>query len=147
MIGSICYGALTPAQFILFGKTTDDFVEFTLCDRGGYCKNSTVDLEDSMTDIAAWYIGFAVGNFLFAWMGLGLFALSAERQVHKMRLAMFKNVIYQEIGWFDEHSSGELITRLTEYVFHSRAFSVGSSQLLQLNLLHLSVVNSSVGTM
>lgn len=73
-----------------------------------------------MTKMAGWYIGFAVANFLFAWMGLGLFALSAERQVHKMRLAMFRNIIYQEIGWFDAHSSGELNTRLTEYVFYSQ---------------------------
>ena len=75
------------------------------------------DLEDSMTTIAYWYIGIAAANFGFAWMGLGLFGLTAQRQAHKMRLAMFRNVIYQEIGWFDEHSSGELNVNLSEYVF------------------------------
>ena len=74
------------------------------------------DLEDSTTKIAGWYIALACGNLLFAWLGMGLFAVSAERQVHKMRLAMFRNVIYQEIGWFDGHSNGELNSRFTEYV-------------------------------
>ena len=47
-------------------------------------------------------------------MGLGLFELSAERQAHKMRLALFQSALHQEIGWFDAHTGGELINRLTE---------------------------------
>jgi ABC-type multidrug transport system fused ATPase/permease subunit len=48
---------------------------------------------------------------------MGLFGLSAERQAHKMRLALFRSALHQEIGWFDAHTSGELINRLTEYVY------------------------------
>ena len=110
------YGALTPGQFILLGGLSDDFVDYALWDNA--TNSSQPDLEDSMTKVAAWYGAFAVGNFLFAWMGMGLFALSAERQIQKMRLVMFRNVIYQEIGWFDEHSSGEINSRLVEYVFN-----------------------------
>ena len=114
IIGSVFYGIITPGQFILLGNLTDDFVEYTLCDM----KNCTKpDLEESVTKVAVWYIGLSFGNFLFAWMAMGLFALSAERQIYKMRLAMFRNVINQEIGWFDEHSSGEINSRLVEYVF------------------------------
>ena len=116
VIGSVLYGALTPGQFILLGGLTDDFVDYSLWDNT--TNSSRPDLEDSMTKVAVWYTGIAVGNFLFAWMGMGLFALSAERQIQKMRLAMFRNVIYQEIGWFDEHSSGEINSRLVEYVFN-----------------------------
>ena len=117
VIGSCMYGVLSPAQFIVFGSVTDDFVDHTLWsfNVSGYTEEP--DLEDSMTTIAYWYIGIALGNFLFAWVGLGLFGVVAQRQAYKMRLAMFRNVIYQEIGWFDVHSSGELNVNLSEYVF------------------------------
>ncbi|XP_028410025.1 multidrug resistance protein 1-like [Dendronephthya gigantea] len=111
-LGSIAYGVLTPAQYLLVGPVTDDFVDFMQCVRRN-CSNP-VDLEDTMTTIAFWYIGFAFGNLLFAWAGLGLWGLSAERQIHKMRLAMFRNIIHQDVGWFDTHPSGELGTILTE---------------------------------
>lgn len=115
-LGAILYGALTPAQYIVMGKLTDDFVEFAQCIKDN-C-TPVPDLEDSMTKVAGWYVGIAFANLLFAWMALGLWGLTAERQVHKMRLALFRNIINQEIGWFDTHPSGELNTRLTEYVRH-----------------------------
>jgi ABC-type multidrug transport system fused ATPase/permease subunit len=114
VIGCFFYGIISPAQFIVFGTVTDDFVDFTLWTLN--VSQKEVDLEDSMTTVAYWYIGIAVANFVFAWMGLGLFGLVAQRQAFKIRLAMFKNLIYQEIGWFDEHSSGELNVNLSEYV-------------------------------
>ena len=55
---------------------------------------------------------------------MGLFGLSAERQAHKMRLALFRSATYQEIGWFDAHTSGELINRLTEYVDRDYPYSI-----------------------
>lgn len=113
-IGAALYGILTPAQFVLMSPVTDDFVDFVQCQNTS-CVDD-VDLESSMTKVSLWYIAFAVGNLIFAWMGLGFWGLSAERQIHKMRLSMFRNIIHQEIGWFDTHSSGELGTRLTEYV-------------------------------
>ena len=113
-IGSITYGVLTPAQFVLMSPVTDDFVDFVQCIKNN-CTDP-VDLEINMTTVALWYLAFAFASLVSAWVGLGLWGLTAERQVHKMRMAMFRNVIHQEIGWFDTHSSGELGTRLTEYV-------------------------------
>ncbi|XP_028416784.1 multidrug resistance protein 1-like isoform X1 [Dendronephthya gigantea] len=113
VIGSIIFGAIAPVQCVLMGELVDDFVDFTICQKNANCTNPP-DLEDSMTTIGLWYVGFSIANFLFAWMGLGLFGLAAERQAHKMRLALFRSAVHQEIGWFDAHTSGELINRLTE---------------------------------
>ena len=115
-LGSIAYGVLTPAQFLLMRPVTDNFVDFVQCIRKN-CTN-TIDLEDKMSTVALWYILIAFLNLLFSWTGLGLWGLTAERQVHKMRLAMFRNIIHQDIAWFDKHPSGELTTRLTEYVLY-----------------------------
>ena len=113
-LGAVFFGCLTPGQFLLMRPVTNDFVEFIQCIKNN-CTDP-VDLEDSMTDVALWYIAFAVGNLVCCWAGLGLWGLSAERQIHKMRMVMFRNIVHQEIGWFDVHSCGELGTRLTEYV-------------------------------
>jgi ABC-type multidrug transport system fused ATPase/permease subunit len=40
--------------------------------------------------------------------------VSSERQTNKMRKAYFRAILRQEIGWFDQHKSGELSTRLAE---------------------------------
>ncbi|XP_046843213.1 ATP-dependent translocase ABCB1-like isoform X2 [Xenia sp. Carnegie-2017] len=114
-IGCFIYGFVSPAQFIIFGKSTDDFVEYTLWKMN--ISNSTEpDLEESLTTIALWYIAIAFANFSFAWMGLGLFGLAAQRQAYKMRAALFRNAIYQEVGWFDENSSGELNFILSDQI-------------------------------
>lgn len=112
-LGALLYALLTPGQFILMGDLTDDFVEYVQAVRSN--RSHRPDLEDSMTKVAIWYIGIAFANLLFAWMAMGLWGLTAERQVYKMRLAMFRSIIHQEIGWFDTHTSGELNSRLTEY--------------------------------
>ena len=113
MIGSIIYGIITPAQFILFGKMINDFVAYIIHENYDL-SDQLPDLEASTTRTAGFYVMLAVGNLVFAWLGMGLFALSAERQVHKMRLAMFQSAIYQNIGWFEMFSVGELNTRFTE---------------------------------
>ena len=112
LLGCILYGVLNPGQFILFGSLTQDFVDYSICVREN-CSDP-IDIEDSMTDVAIWYIVLALGNFVFSWLGLGLFGYCSERQMHKMKLALFRNVIHQEIGWFDSHSSGEILSRLSE---------------------------------
>ncbi|CAB3994659.1 multidrug resistance 1 [Paramuricea clavata] len=113
VIGSIIYGIIIPAQFILFGKMINDFVAYIINENYDL-SDRLPDLEASTTRTAGFYVMLAVGNLVFAWLGMGLFALSAERQVHKMRLAMFQSAIYKNIGWFEMFSVGELNTRFTE---------------------------------
>ena len=114
VLGCFLYGIITPGQFIVLGGFTQDIVDYSICMTRN-CSDP-LDLEDSATTVSYWYIGLAAANFFFAWLGIGLFGYSAERQTHKMRLALFRNVIHQEIGWFDSHSSGEILSRLSEYV-------------------------------
>ena len=112
-IGSLTYGFLQPAQFILMGDVTDDFVRYVQCRSNVNC-TSKIDLEKSMTEVSMWYLGFAFGMLLTAWMAMRFWGLAAERQVYKIRMALFQNIMYQEVGWFDQASSGELSTNLTE---------------------------------
>ena len=51
----------------------------------------------------------------FACCGQVFFLLvSADRQIVRMRLAFYRNIIRQDMAWFDATSVGELTTRFTE---------------------------------
>ena len=52
-------------------------------------------------------------NIAAGYLSTTLMLLSAERQSNKVRNEYFRAIMRQEIGWFDETSSGELTTRLT----------------------------------
>lgn len=55
--------------------------------------------------------------FLLGMIQVSLIQLACERQVHKIRLAYYKAVLRQDVGWFDLNPSGELSSRLNELVF------------------------------
>lgn len=38
--------------------------------------------------------------------------IAAERQVRRIRFALFRSIMTQEIGWFDQLNAGELSSRL-----------------------------------
>ena len=74
------------------------------------------------------FVGFGVGVFIAGYLQVSLFQLAAERQVHKIRLLFYRAILRQDIGWFDANPSGELSSRLSEYVpspLHSSPLSNG----------------------
>ena len=56
-------------------------------------------------------VNIIAGYFAHAFM-----LLAAESQCNRIRIEYFRAIMRQEIGWFDEKSSGELTTRLSRYV-------------------------------
>ena len=46
--------------------------------------------------------------------------LQAVRQVKKIRILFFKSILRQDVSFFDLNSTGELNTRLAEYVLQRR---------------------------
>ncbi len=48
---------------------------------------------------------------------VAFFMISGQRQARRIRLAYFRSVLSQEIGWFDSQASGSLSTRLAEDTF------------------------------
>jgi ABC-type transport system involved in cytochrome bd biosynthesis fused ATPase/permease subunit len=38
--------------------------------------------------------------------------MAAERQVRRMRFRLFRSIMHQEMGWFDQLNPGELSNRL-----------------------------------
>lgn len=60
------------------------------------------------------FIGIAVGVFTLAYFEISLYQTACERQVKKIRLAFYRAIMRQEVGWFDANPSGELASRIAE---------------------------------
>ncbi|CAF0803457.1 unnamed protein product [Adineta steineri] len=54
------------------------------------------------------------GNVILCYIGWSTWLITAERQVRRIRFALFQNILRQEIGWFDVHNTGELSNRLVD---------------------------------
>lgn len=105
-LSAIGHGAAVPLQFIIFGDLIDKFIDY-----GG---GKEPDLEEKMVQFALYYVYLAIGNLVVAYGQMAMWSLTATRQVKKMRLAFFRSILRQDIGWFDTNDSGELNSRLTE---------------------------------
>ena len=73
-------------------------------------------LQTKRIDLLWTAVGFLF--FLFLLQGITsslryyFFSLSGERIVLKLRQNLFKNIMHQEVSFFDEHRTGELLSRL-----------------------------------
>ena len=74
----------------------------------------TDDYLNSVNNLVFIFLGIGVGIFLLASTQVSFFQAADERQVKKIRLAFYRSVLRQEIGWFDANPSGELATRIAE---------------------------------
>lgn len=54
------------------------------------------------------------GVLIASYLQVALWMTAAERQAHRIRQEFLKNVMRQDIGWFDTHEAAELNTRLAE---------------------------------
>lgn len=115
-LGALCQGGLLPVQFIIFGELADDFIDYAICtDPRSNC-SSIPNIEEAMIPFAYYYVAIAVGWVVVIALQMISWGLTAERQVHAIRKAFFKSILRQEMAWFDMNDSGELNTRLSEYV-------------------------------
>lgn len=86
---------------------------YNVTDFSALDKAVSEDLLETMKVFVYYYIGIGGGVLVFGYLQLACWATAAERQTHRIRIAFFRNIMRQEIGWFDTHDSGELNTRLT----------------------------------
>ena len=118
VLGSISafgHGAAVPLQFIIFGDLIDSFINDGKA-QALAAQNQTAfdpDLNVDMQDFALYYVYLAIGNLIVAYGQMAMWTLTATRQVRQMRLAFFRSVLKQDIGWFDTTDPGELNSRLT----------------------------------
>jgi ABC-type multidrug transport system fused ATPase/permease subunit len=60
------------------------------------------------------FIGIALAVVVVATLQIATFQIAAERQVYKIRVLYYRAILRQDIAWFDENPTGELVNRLSE---------------------------------
>ncbi|CAF3806985.1 unnamed protein product, partial [Rotaria sordida] len=78
------------------------------------CRNKTSYLDanlspyDNIMSAIKWYAVYGSCCFALLWIAFNCWIISAERQVRKIRYALIKNIMRQDIGWFDRRLSSDL---------------------------------------
>ncbi len=79
-----------------------------------YACDPSETLRFSVGQLSFYYLAIAIG-VLFALFFSNIFwNVSAYRQTRRIRLAFYKSVLRQELGWFDVNEASQLNTRLVE---------------------------------
>ena len=143
MVMAVAAGVGRPGHILLFGQVVNQFVYYDLATNSAVLSNSTANQtgyfcseSSSGQDIVAnfllfandpdatllreiglfclYYIGVGGGVFITVYLATILWNISAYRQTRRMRIAFYRSILRQEIGWFDVTGANELSTRLTE---------------------------------
>ncbi|ESO91246.1 hypothetical protein LOTGIDRAFT_153678 [Lottia gigantea] len=67
-----------------------------------------------MTTYAIYYCIIGASMFVLSTIQVAFWTMACERQTNKIRKAFFQSILRQDQGWFDQHQSGELTTRLSD---------------------------------
>ncbi|CAL1526271.1 unnamed protein product [Lymnaea stagnalis] len=78
------------------------------------CDLLTDPILDEMTTFAIYYCIIGGGMMIASYLQVAMWMQAAECQAHRIRQEFLKNVMRQDIGWFDTHEAAELNTRLAD---------------------------------
>ncbi|XP_048246672.1 ATP-dependent translocase ABCB1-like isoform X4 [Haliotis rufescens] len=67
-----------------------------------------------MEEYSLYYVYIALGVIVMGYGHVAFWMTAAERQSHRIRLAFLKNILRQDISWYDVNEVGELNTRLSD---------------------------------
>uniref|UniRef100_A0A0R3S4K4 ABC transmembrane type-1 domain-containing protein n=1 Tax=Elaeophora elaphi TaxID=1147741 RepID=A0A0R3S4K4_9BILA len=117
---SLTQGSLQAVQIIIFKRLVGTLVE-------GQAKWGTEDFDELIFHNGAivavyMYFGYGVGILILATISMTCWNTICERQIYHIRKHYFAAVLRQNMGWFDTHPSGELITKIWRVTLVMLAF-------------------------
>ncbi|UJR11973.1 hypothetical protein I4U23_016151 [Adineta vaga] len=126
LLAAITSGAFYPLVLLIYQNVIDSFIAIgrnqtdseTTENNGLSCRNKTSYMDnnlspyDNIMSVIKWYPIIGSCCFVLLCIAFNCWIISADRQVRKMRYALIKNIMRQNIGWFDCRSSSDLSTGL-----------------------------------
>ncbi|UJR11965.1 hypothetical protein I4U23_016143 [Adineta vaga] len=76
--------------------------------------NMNVRLHAEIVAVLKWYLLLGFLNIFFYWLCFSCWLTSAERQIRRIRFLLFRHILHQNIGWFDQQSTGSFSNQLIE---------------------------------
>ncbi|VDL59798.1 unnamed protein product [Hymenolepis diminuta] len=74
--------------------------------------NKIIDLA-RMREMVGWFCLLGAVTLLLAFIEMFFFSLSSRRQSRRIRLKLFRQILRQDVPWFDRQALGDIITKLT----------------------------------
>ncbi|KAL9594383.1 MAG: hypothetical protein Q9219_007061 [cf. Caloplaca sp. 3 TL-2023] len=109
-LAAIAAGIPFPLLGILFGQLVDD-LNSASC--GVSQQSSKAEQENGVRTKVLLMIYVSIGNFIAIYTHTICWSLFGERLVGRLRRQFFKNLLRQEMAFFDKIPTGEVPTRLT----------------------------------
>ena len=75
---------------------------------------AAAQLQSDIGRFSIYYVALATALLITSFLATSLMNCAAYRQTKRMRLAFFRSILRQEIGWFDVNPTAELNNRLSE---------------------------------
>ncbi|CAF3318570.1 unnamed protein product [Rotaria sp. Silwood2] len=131
-IGSFASGACFPLLLYVYQQVTDALVNYgklqyiekmnfqnrsqLSCENGGFdVPNNATSPIQAIQNVVKWYVLLGCLSILFYTIGFSAFMVSAERQIRRIRFRLFRNILYQEMSYFDVlGGKGKLTNMLTD---------------------------------
>uniref|UniRef100_F6S2T0 Bile salt export pump n=1 Tax=Ciona intestinalis TaxID=7719 RepID=F6S2T0_CIOIN len=133
-LAAVIHGAGLPVMFIFFGQLTTEFttygrylqcqLQYNIC----YAMNLTTlnesewdttvaptlnGFKDESLKYVYYFVYIACAVLFFATIQVGCWSLASVRQTKRIRVAYFRAILRQDMGFHDVTSSGELNVRLS----------------------------------
>lgn len=110
VIGSVCAiasGAILPVMTVIFGSLQGTFANY-------FNGTETYDgFMDSMTSLVLNFVYLGIGEFFATYVAMVIFIYTGEHIAGKIRARYLESCLKQNIGFFDNIGSGEVVTRIT----------------------------------
>ncbi|CAF3338444.1 unnamed protein product [Rotaria socialis] len=131
-IGSFASGACLPLLLFVYQQVIDALVNYgklnyiaqmnfqnrsqLSCENGGFdVPNNTTSPIRAIKNVASWYVLLGFLSILFSTIAFSAYMISAERQIRRIRFRLFRNILYQEMSFFDTlGGKGKLSNMLTD---------------------------------
>ncbi|KAI3400964.1 hypothetical protein diail_1172 [Diaporthe ilicicola] len=109
-VGSICAigsGAILPVMTVIFGSLQGTFAGF-------FNGTATYDeFMDGMTDLVLIFVYLGIAEFVTTYVATVAYIYTGEHISGKIREHYLESCLKQNIGFFDNLGSGEVVTRIT----------------------------------
>ncbi|UJR07170.1 hypothetical protein I4U23_011458 [Adineta vaga] len=76
--------------------------------------NLNIRPHEEIFAVLKWYLILGFLNIFFYWLCFSCWLTSAERQIRRIRFLLFRHILHENIGWFDQQSTGSLSNHLIE---------------------------------
>ncbi|CAF0902236.1 unnamed protein product [Adineta steineri] len=116
---ALATGAAMPIMMWLFQSVINGLVTIgkgnsTTSANCEVAAGSTGDPYATIEGIIKWYATLGGSSIVMYWIAYALWMIASERQLRRIRYALFQSIMSQEMGWFDCRNAGELSSRLVD---------------------------------